>query len=303
MSTSERFEPRISAHHIANYFAEVRGKLRESDHMRGFCDWVIDSVGHSQKFYLGELRDVADLKEYDPILANIPYPLTYFEFDTRYQFTEPDFHTMLKALPEEMEHCVSYHSIYVCWKPTDTESIARGVRFSFREGSHMAFRAEAGVSPISFFDSFVTEVSVIDNEIVVLTKPSKYSSRSTPMNPGLPEEMQWMARRILAVNALLRCKNIKTELVEPPKRLNDARRKARKVPFARYHVLTLSPERATIGGEATGRFHAAPCFHWRRGHIREYKPGMFTYISATTVGTPARGYVVKDYAVGGNSSE
>jgi len=43
--------------------------------------------------------------------------------------------------------------------------------------------------------------------------------------------------------------------------------------------------------------HASPALHLRRGHARQYSPGLYTWVQPCIVGNKKDGLVHKDYAV------
>ena len=102
---------------------------------------------------------------------------------------------------------------------------------------------------------------------------------------------------------LLNCKNISTEKIDPPAKLNKKRRKSGKPELFSYHVLKLnmpSPKRAsTKSGEP--QFHKR--IHFCRGHFKEYTAenplfgkhvGLYWW-PAHVKGQNREGIVLKDY--------
>jgi len=91
----------------------------------------------------------------------------------------------------------------------------------------------------------------------------------------------------------LACKNV--QAVENPPTFTQRRAAAkRKRPIFSTWTLHLKPSgpRADHGGT-----HASPRVHLRRGHVREYAPGKFTWVQPAVVGRPELGMVHKDYRV------
>lgn len=62
-----------------------------------------------------------------------------------------------------------------------------------------------------------------------------------------------------------------------------------------YVEVTIAPNLNTSTG--SGKSHASPRLHWRRGHIRRY-PNKTTWIEAMLVGKSDNGVVVHDYKMG-----
>lgn len=74
--------------------------------------------------------------------------------------------------------------------------------------------------------------------------------------------------------ALLACRNVITEIIPAPARLNAARVKRGKPPLRDYHtlVIKLNEVKHIGGGNPCGQ-HASPRRHIRRGHIRHLEKG------------------------------
>jgi len=64
----------------------------------------------------------------------------------------------------------------------------------------------------------------------------------------------------------------------------------------------LDPERLRATSAPQGGTHAAPRWHVRRGHWRQLADGRRVFVRQCEVGDPARGGVVKDYIVKGQSA-
>lgn len=100
-----------------------------------------------------------------------------------------------------------------------------------------------------------------------------------------------LARFVMAIN----CTNTQTVEHPAPKSLNAKRAAKGKQPLFSYWTLHLPS--ASAEGQSLGGTHASPRIHLRRGHIRQYAPGKFTWIEACVVGKKQSGIVMKDYAV------
>jgi hypothetical protein len=98
------------------------------------------------------------------------------------------------------------------------------------------------------------------------------------------------ARFLMALN----CTN--TRIVEhaAPKALNRMRERKGRRPLFSYWTLHL-PNDSHQSGDGNGS-HASPRLHLRRGHIRQYAPGRYTWVESCLVGSAADGIVSKDYA-------
>lgn len=83
---------------------------------------------------------------------------------------------------------------------------------------------------------------------------------------------------------------------------------SRRAPFARdgvrgwvWRQVAIDPERLRATAADLGGSHASPRWHLRRGHWRQLADGRRVFVRQCEVGDPARGGVVKDYAVGGHA--
>jgi len=98
----------------------------------------------------------------------------------------------------------------------------------------------------------------------------------------------------------LNCSNVTYDTVKAPKFINSKRKAKGELPLYEYKILTVDTRARHVDtGEvlSTGRKHASPRQHIRRGHIRHYKSGKNVWIQQMTVGDPAKGRIDKDYKV------
>ena len=101
-----------------------------------------------------------------------------------------------------------------------------------------------------------------------------------------------MARFVMALN----CVNTKRVEHPAPKFMNQKRTAKGKQPLFSFWTLHL-PGLSAINGPALAGTHASPRLHLRRGHIRQYAPGKYTWVDACVVGNKQAGMVAKDYAI------
>lgn len=94
----------------------------------------------------------------------------------------------------------------------------------------------------------------------------------------------------------LHCSNVRRQEHAPPAKLQKARQKRGKIPLFSYWTLELDGNNER--GERQGGTHASPRVHLRRGHPREYAPGLWTWVQPCAVGNRRAGMVHKDYSAG-----
>lgn len=83
-----------------------------------------------------------------------------------------------------------------------------------------------------------------------------------------------------------------------PKRGPGSHGSQQKEPTIEYRIVPISPRLAdSFRKQETGRTHASPKQHERRGHWRKYPSGKTGWVNACTVGDPCKGMIVKDYEV------
>lgn len=129
----------------------------------------------------------------------------------------------------------------------------------------------------------------------------KYPFWAVPAEPTDERIKEFIGNMVVDANAVinlcacLACGNVSMATVPAPAALNKKREKKGKLPFFEYKMLVLKP--SVEGGERHGGTHSSPRLHLRRGHIRQYKPGQYTWVSPSVVGNKAKGLVVKDYVV------
>lgn len=94
----------------------------------------------------------------------------------------------------------------------------------------------------------------------------------------------------------LQCVNVRQRLNAPNANIQKARAKRGKRPLFSYWTLELNGR--SERGEHQGGTHASPRVHLRRGHPRQYAPGLWTWVQPCAVGNKTAGMVHKDYSAG-----
>jgi len=98
----------------------------------------------------------------------------------------------------------------------------------------------------------------------------------------------------------MRCSNIQTVDNKPDARLQKKRAKEGRLPLFSYWTLHINERSKRTDdsqneSDIVGINRGSPRLHMRRGHIREYKTGSYTWVQACLVGNGERGYIHKDY--------
>ena len=119
--------------------------------------------------------------------------------------------------------------------------------------------------------------------------------------PGAPDRLADICKKTLRVFAAflsaLNCSNVIRVEHKPDEKLQRARLRRGKRPLFRFWTLQLElGPRVESAGSGMGT-HASPALHLRRGHARQYSPGLYTWVQPCIVGNKKDGLVHKDYAV------
>lgn len=93
----------------------------------------------------------------------------------------------------------------------------------------------------------------------------------------------------------LNCTNVKRIESTPSAALNKARERRGKQPLFSTWTLSINIPKERRDSAALGGSHASPRVHLRRGHPREYKPGLWTWVQPCAVGAKENGMIHKDY--------
>lgn len=110
------------------------------------------------------------------------------------------------------------------------------------------------------------------------------------------DSFYYYAKCVAAFLSALHCSNVRRREHAPDAKLQKARAKRGKAPLFSYWTLELNGR--TERGDNQGGTHASPRVHLRRGHPRQYAPGLWTWVQPCAVGNRAAGMVHKDYSAG-----
>lgn len=136
-----------------------------------------------------------------------------------------------------------------------------------------------------------TGIAQIFDEVTPMGRhlPVAAQGRGGPFDPEADQAI------IGAFLQVLNCSNVQRLETEPPVALQKARAKRGKQPLFSYWTLHLA-DRGDAKAPGTGT-HASPRLHLRRGHARQYAPGLYTWVQAAMVGDKSAGMVNKDYSM------
>lgn len=152
---------------------------------------------------------------------------------------------------------------------------------------------------------FMTNVSRSDFVLASVNCLRKFGNiwkLASGSSPNQPDDLKTEAiAPTIIVEALkiLNCNNVKLCEYKPTfQAMAKAKRLGRIKPFTR-HTLVIGGDRKA-GGVSLGGSHSSPALHFRRGHVRQYAPGKYTWVTSTMVGSSTRGEITTDYKVQAN---
>ena len=100
---------------------------------------------------------------------------------------------------------------------------------------------------------------------------------------------------LLQACVVLNCSNVQAAKLAVPEALNKKRKAKGKQPFFEYRVLQVGAPRGR-SDQGSGRRHASPLSHLRRGHIRRLE-GKTVWVRPTVVNPGGEAAMPKVYAV------
>jgi hypothetical protein len=99
---------------------------------------------------------------------------------------------------------------------------------------------------------------------------------------------------VLKACAVMKCTNV--QIIEnKPSAVAKMRAAKKRLPIFSTWTLHIRPDAKQ--SRDLGGTHAPPRVHLRRGHIRQYRPGLFTWVQPCVVGRKERGVIHKDYSM------
>jgi hypothetical protein len=84
--------------------------------------------------------------------------------------------------------------------------------------------------------------------------------------------------------ALLMSKDVQTDVIAAPERLNQERKKKGREPIRERHVVRIRPEARQSQREAAESFRSSPRLHWRRGHFRRVREDLIVPVAPAIIG-------------------
>lgn len=225
-----------------------------------FSVWLRSASRDAVCFDGGHAEALPSLKII-PALFRLPYPVVWFEC----QYQGGIFGCLLTEGDGEVTAAVINKSHGVAW-------YVAAVGHVFVEGG---------------------EVRVCQNMVVDHIGAHPYEDRECGSLEYLSTALSTtVGRFLMAVN----CTNVARVEHPAPKSINARRTEKGKQPIYSYWTLHLTGKSSNDSADQGGT-HASPRIHLRRGHVREYAPGKFTWVEACVVGDKDRGMVAKDYRV------
>ena len=107
-----------------------------------------------------------------------------------------------------------------------------------------------------------------------------------------PDDGGYLFGVVLKACAVMKCTNVQV-IENKPSALMRMRAGKNRLPIFSTWTLHIRPDAKQ--GRDLGGTHSPPRVHLRRGHIRQYKPGLYTWVQPCVVGRKDRGVVHKDY--------
>jgi len=236
------------------------------------CDRLEKAAKESVAFFMGSVERLMDPMRPPPDLIRLPYPKVWLEMQGPVELVPGGMIAFLCSEGPPLNS--DYPEIYVCSLTSSKKNIGRSWlmcgMFSFTAGTENGEPC-AIITPLHASD----DAASIDMDYEAATVYAPI-----------------IGKFLTALN----CRNVET-VEHKPSRLKQSRRKKSKTPLFSYWTLHIKP-----GGGKHGQpvgTHASPRVHLRRGHIRQYKPGEFTWVQPCVVRGSTPGMVHKDYRLGG----
>lgn len=107
--------------------------------------------------------------------------------------------------------------------------------------------------------------------------------------------MHQSAKVISSFLSCINCCNVKQVEHQAPRQPGKA--STNRKPLYSYWTLEIDKSKNQTMGLPLGGTHASPRIHLRRGHARQYKPGVYCWVQPCLVGKKEAGVIHKDYSL------
>ncbi|OQB05034.1 MAG: hypothetical protein BWY21_02064 [Parcubacteria group bacterium ADurb.Bin216] len=288
------------AHQVIENYYDYHDSFEMVDSY-GFIEFSIKHLHNAHCFHLGEyfqLRETCKSITGKPIFSdyqymNLPYQCTWFD--------------LFKASNTSSE----------IWKDDDLIDLTTkiGILVIQRNDEWDVYRFSYGFKAKMWTpDLLLQTVHKVGTKDMIANVTYEYISNHQRANDLINSEhgeellVDTAIETLAILNSallLLNCKNITTEIIQPPEKLNIKRRKKGKQELFSYHVLnvTLPPQKQGYREKTDPNYHVR--VHLCRGHFKEYTPEHPLFGKLTGLywwqphvrGQDHSGIVMKDYEV------
>ena len=131
---------------------------------------------------------------------------------------------------------------------------------------------------------------ILDEHIIRIMKTSYMSHGNDDESNKF---MHMSAKVICSFLSCINCCNVK-QVEHFPKR-QPGKASTRSKPLYSFWTLEIDKSKNQTMGIPLGGTHASPRIHLRRGHARQYKPGVYCWVQPCLVGKKEAGVIHKDY--------
>lgn len=265
---------------------------------------VIIRADNVIEYMLADKTGFADVVKRLPIVTP-PFPTVWIEFSVRSEYAKiHNGYLIVRERTADGKIMAPENLI-----PPDAEWTIYAQAFSRsgeikQNGSYI--HLEDGRAPVEFLLFLRSDGTIIGDQLGVYTSYTSDFSRVLKQNHAfdlsVESEREMFAVALFAL-ALLNCKNVTLDAVDPPAAIKHRNRHDR--PAVRYQVLKIRPMSTHTRGGGEWHGGSVPSIHIRRGHFKNYQEGagLFGKIHGlywwenTVIGKSADSVVEKDYDI------
>lgn len=255
-------------------------------------------IRHSQKFLIGDVTQLPKFEDIDETILHLPYEDVFLQFGT----LETSRH--INVVP--MALCSKDRTSMYQNQITKFEQERQPAEFRFLiRPFYLSKNESGGWDAMDSLYLILVGITLEDRKLLYTTSKMGYTMDENLLThiPMYKEDAQHAASNAARFLTLLSCSNIGVQTVEAPKKLNKKRLEKKEIPFFQYKTLYIKPRKESAGRDGEDEFlddkRTSPCFHWRRGHVRNLQNGKRIWINAMAVGDPELGIVSKNYVLKG----